>query len=425
MQINKIQLQNFKGFYEKEFHFNPQFNVLIGDNGTGKTAILDALAVSVGSYLLGIGSAQARSIYQEDVRRKDFGDSLEPQLPVIISAIGEIEGKKMKWQRSKKSLDGRTTVKEARELIDIAKFHTQQVSQGEPVILPVISYHGTGRLWKERRQTINTRPKGSRMSGYFNSLEPASSSKVFLEWFKTMEIAAIQKKIDTTRIDVVKNAIINCIPDLETVFFDVIEDTLVSVKNDDMDQKDRLHYDLLSDGFRNMIGMVADIAYRCVTLNPHLNQKALEKTNGIVLIDEIDLHLHPKWQKRVINDLKNTFPQIQFIATTHSPFILQSLQSDEVINLDKATDSDFFRKGIEEIAEIDMGVPDVERSQRFKDMIKVAEQYYQLLEQGKNSENDIQVKQIKAELDKLSMLYSDDPAYTAFLNMERLARFGH
>jgi predicted ATP-binding protein involved in virulence len=162
-----------------------------------------------------------------------------------------------------------------------------------------------------------------------------------------------------------------------------------------------------------------------VTLNPHLNQKALEKTNGIVLIDEIDLHLHPKWQKRVINDLKNTFPQIQFIATTHSPFILQSLQSDEVINLDKATDSDFFRKSIEEIAEIDMGVPDVERSQRFKDMIKVAEQYYQLLEQGKNSENDIQVKQIKAELDKLSMLYSDDPAYTAFLNMERLARFGH
>jgi predicted ATP-binding protein involved in virulence len=423
MQINKIQLKNFKGFDEKEFHFNPQFNVLIGDNGSGKTAILDALAVSVGSYLLGIGSAQARAIYQEDIRRKDFGDSLEPQLPVIVNAIGEIEGKKIKWQRSKTSLEARTTVKEARELIDIAKYHTQQVSQGEPVILPVISYHGTGRLWKERRQTINTRPKGSRMSGYFNSLEPASSSKVFLEWFKTMEIASIQKKIDTTRIDVVKNAIINCIPDLETVFFDVIEDTLVSVKIES-DQRYILHYDLLSDGFRNMIGMVADIAYRCVTLNPHLNQKALEKTNGIVLIDEIDLHLHPKWQKRVVNDLKKTFPQIQFIATTHSPFIVQSLQSDEVINLDKATDSDFFRKSIEEIAEIDMGVPDVERSQRFKDMMKVAERYYQLLEEGKNSEDDTQVKQIKAELDQLSMLYSDDPAYTAFLNMERLARFG-
>jgi predicted ATP-binding protein involved in virulence len=334
MQINRIQLKNFKGFDDAEFQFNPQFNVLIGDNGTGKTAILDALAVSVGSYLLGIGSAQARSIYSEDIRRQDFGESLEPQLPVIVSAEGEIEGQPIKWQRAKNSFEGRTTVKEARELINIAKFHTQQVSQGKPVILPVISYHGTGRLWKERRQTINTRPKSSRMSGYFNSLEPVSSSKVFLEWFKTMEIAAIQKKIDTARIEVVKNAIIHCIPDLETVFFDVIEDTLVSVQMA-TDKRHTLHYDLLSDGFRNMIGMVADIAYRCVTLNPHLNQKALQETDGIVLIDEIDLHLHPKWQKRVVNDLKKTFPKIQFIATTHSPFIVQSLLSSEVINLDK------------------------------------------------------------------------------------------
>jgi len=89
-----------------------------------------------------------------------------------------------------------------------------------------------------------------------------------------MEIASIQKKIDATRIDVVKNAIINCIPDLETVFFDVIEDTLVSVKIDTA-QRNTLHYNLLSDGFRNMIGMVADIAYRCVTLN--LTKKHLKK----------------------------------------------------------------------------------------------------------------------------------------------------
>lgn len=136
------------------------------------------------------------------------------------------------------------------------------------------------------------------------------------------------------------------------------------------------------------------------------------------------MHLHPKWQKRVINDLKTTFPKIQFIATTHSPFIVQSRQSSEVINLDKTTDSDFFRKSIEEIAEIDMGVPDVERSQRFKEMMKVAERYYQLLEAGKNSDDDSQLRQIKAELDQLSMRYSDDPAYTAFLNMERLARLG-
>ncbi len=170
MRINNIQLKNFRGFEKREFQFNPQFNVLIGDNGTGKTAVLDALAVSVGSYLLGIAQAKAISIYKNDVRRKDIGDSLEPQLPVIISTIGEIDGKQIKWQRHKTSLEGRTTVKEAIKLIEIAKDHTQQVSQGKPVILPVISYHGTGRLWREKRKTINTRPKTSRMSGYFKRL---------------------------------------------------------------------------------------------------------------------------------------------------------------------------------------------------------------------------------------------------------------
>jgi predicted ATP-binding protein involved in virulence len=330
MRINKIHLKNFKGFDDKEFRFNPQFNVLIGDNGTGKTAILDALAVSVGSYLLGIEQAQARSILKEDIRRKDVGDSLEPQLPVIVSSEGEIDDRKINWQRGKTNFKGRTTIKEAKELIEIAKFHTQQVSDGKPVVLPVICYHGAGRLWKERRQTINTRPKASRLSGYLNSLKPVSSSKIFSEWFKRMEMASKQK--NTTRIEVVKNAIVNCIPGLEAVFFDVIEDTLVTVKMD-ADKRQTLHYEFLSDGFKNLIGVVADIAYRCVTLNPHLNEHALAKSYGVVLIDEIDLLMHQKWQKRVVNDLRKTFPQIQFIVSTHSPFVVESLQTDEVLYL--------------------------------------------------------------------------------------------
>jgi len=70
-----------------------------------------------------------------------------------------------------------------------------------------------------------------------------------------------------------------------------------------------------------MLGMVADIAYRSAVLNPQLGSEAAQKTPGIVLIDEIDLHLHPKWQRRVVEDLRATFPALQFVATTHSPFI--------------------------------------------------------------------------------------------------------
>ncbi len=92
-------------------------------------------------------------------------------------------------------------------------------------------------------------------------------------------------------------------------------------------------FNYLSDGYRNMVAMLADISYRAIRLNPHLEQDAAKKTKGIVLIDELDMHLHPKWQRRIVQDLQNAFPDMQFIATTHSPFILQSLESGQVIDL--------------------------------------------------------------------------------------------
>ena len=72
---------------------------------------------------------------------------------------------------------------------------------------------------------------------------------------------------------------------------------------------------MMSDGYRNMIGMIADIAYRCIKLNPHLGVDALKETNGLVLIDELDLHLHPSWQKAIVHELTTSFPKIQFVAT--------------------------------------------------------------------------------------------------------------
>lgn len=88
----------------------------------------------------------------------------------------------------------------------------------------------------------------------------------------------------------------------------------------------------LSDGFRSMVGLVSDIAYRIAILNPNIKDSC-KITPGIVLIDEIDLHLHPKWQRKIVPLLKDLFPNFQFIATSHSPFIIQSMQPHEVINL--------------------------------------------------------------------------------------------
>jgi len=95
-------------------------------------------------------------------------------------------------------------------------------------------------------------------------------------------------------------------------------------------QHGELPVDLLSDGLRNMIGMVADIAYRMVSLNPHLGQGAVKETPGIVMIDEVDMHLHPEWQQVVLESLRNALPLVQFIVTTHSPQVLTTVNSKNI-----------------------------------------------------------------------------------------------
>ena len=102
-----------------------------------------------------------------------------------------------------------------------------------------------------------------------------------------------------------------------------------------LDKEGLVPFNYLSDGYRNMVAMVADIAHRASRLNPHFDSESAKKTQGIVLIDEIDLHLHPKWQRRVVDDLQEAFPNIQFVATTHSPFIIQSLKAVRLLILTK------------------------------------------------------------------------------------------
>jgi len=90
----------------------------------------------------------------------------------------------------------------------------------------------------------------------------------------------------------------------------------------------------LSDGLRNVVSMIADIAFRCIKLNPSLGEQAALKTPGVVLIDEVDMFLHPSWQQRVIQALQRAFPEVQFIVTTHSPQVLTTVPSECVRILD-------------------------------------------------------------------------------------------
>jgi predicted ATP-binding protein involved in virulence len=89
----------------------------------------------------------------------------------------------------------------------------------------------------------------------------------------------------------------------------------------------RLPVSFLSDGIQNLLALVADLAHRAVRLNPHLGEAAPARSPGIVLIDEVDMHLHPSWQQTVIGGLQAAFPEVQFIVTTHSHLVVSTVPS--------------------------------------------------------------------------------------------------
>jgi len=422
MKIEKIIIKNFKGFEDETFTLNERMTVFIGENAKGKTSVLDALAIAVGSFLRGIDVArhEARSINKNEIRVKTIEGQPRPQLPVEITAFGEVNNKKMDdgWLRSVEKITKKTntTFVKAKNIELEAKAMLKESRANGGVTFPVIAYHGTGRLWaehEEKKASYRKQGEGVEMA-YLKCLSPKSSSKEFLSWYKTFEDEARKFNEADNKIflETFNQCIISMMPDKhwQEMAFSFKDDDIIGIFTTPEGKRERLLFSQLSDGYRNLIGMVADIAYRCIKLNPHLGKNVIKETPGFVLIDEIDLHLHPNWQRRIVNDLKNTFPLIQFVATTHSPFIVQSLKSDEVWNLDKIMDVAPNELKIDSVSTEIMGVPNPysETNSELYDKSKV---FLSNLEAGK-AENELQ-----KELEDIS-----DPAVRAFLELNKLSK---
>ena len=426
MKIQELFMENFHGFETRHINFSEQFTVLVGDNGTGKTAVLDGLAVALGSFLSGLNGVQSRHIRRDEIFRKIYIhgglSDVQMQFPVRITSKGKINGEVLEWSRAVNGKQGSTTSKEAKSIIEYANSLQKAVSKGEPVILPVISYYGTGRLWVQKKERNEIKRRNDRLEGYSYCLDPASNEKHFFRWMEKMTYIELQRKETPPVLKAVRNAISVCMRKWRTLEFDVDSEELRAIDFNDM----AIPFRLLSDGVRNTIGLVADLAHRMAQLNPALGESVVEQTPGVVLIDELDLHLHPSWQRRIVADLKRTFPKVQFITTTHSPFIIQSLEEGELRRLHEIDDDEvvsreeFVNKSIEDISENVMEIADVQRSEKLTKMYNVAQKYYTLLQAGKEATSQ-ELVSLKHKLDQLEALYSEDVAYYAFLQMERRA----
>lgn len=432
MQLHHLILRNFRKYEQARFNFHERFTVLIGNNGAGKTTVLDALAMALNTYFQGSKIATGGGTIKKDDARllliEKAGQIFrEPQDEVYIEAYANIHEQMIGWRREIGDRGGK-----AKDLVQIGTEDRSLLKSGDSPDLPLLLYYGAGRLWNVHRN-VDTDNPSSQLDAYRYSLDPHSDQKAFEKWFKKLAYSELQRRTIIPAMTAVKNSVLGCIPGASDFYHDTDEDQIM-IK---LDREGYVPFNYLSDGYRNMVAMVADIAHRASRLNPQYNESAARKTRGVVLIDELDLHLHPKWQRRVVMDLQATFPCIQFIATTHSPFIIQSLAPGNLIDLDQKMNpevvatlpsgiaapgpsNEFSDRSIEDIVEEIMSIPVPQRSARYQQMFDVAKEYYRVLRQAEQADAE-EKERLKNQLDELSAPFSDNIAYHAFLEMERLA----
>lgn len=347
MRIDEISAKNFRKFEDIHIQLQPKINVIAGDNGSGKSSILDALSLGIGSFFLGISRIETPGIKKSDIRYGTYkiGSRIErqPNLPVTISCKGTINEEDLSWSRSLNTEGGKTAYGDAAPINKIARELETKVQNGNTdVILPIISYYGTGRLWAQHRDKMqfSNNKHSSRFDGYVNCLSSKSNEHALINWFKDMTMIELQDREPVPELTAVQDAIATCFRggDSESTNFRVrysIKSKSIEISYVNKYGQPEIHpFYELSDGFRNTLSMVADIAYRMAMLNPQLMENVTKKTPGVVLIDEIDLHLHPQWQKNILNNLQEIFPLVQFIVTTHSPTVIASAKNAHLIMID-------------------------------------------------------------------------------------------
>ncbi|MGB3919331.1 MAG: AAA family ATPase [Thiothrix litoralis] len=444
MKLDSITLKNFRCYEDLTVGLHPQLTVLVANNGGGKTTLLDALRIGlwpfVGSFDLARSkfADPANAIALDDVRLLSIEREMARQLPVNVVLTADYGLGQKKWMRYRDSEAAGTHTKEDQETRDLKLFaadlqvRVRDIEQ-VPVDLPVFGYYGTGRLYNEKRLTKNKTQasqgevvsQGIRTFGYLDCLDPASSYKQFEAWFisaflkvRESQIRQLEKRDVVEDIDpdilgpvkVVQNVVdtvLNTTGWHKLEYSETYEKSLVLYH----EQQGVLKVNQLSDGIKNMLAMVADIAYRCALLNRHMGVNAALRSRGVVMIDEVDMHLHPDWQQTVISSLLKAFPNIQFIVTTHSPQVITTVP-DDCIRILKDGDVYPAPKGTKgaESSRVLKRVFDVNVRPKDDENTKLLNDYLDMVYADRWVEDPNVVSEARSELD--AIFVGEEPALT-------------
>ncbi|WP_372741033.1 AAA family ATPase [Neptunomonas sp.] len=329
MKIKRLSLINFRRFADFGIEFDKQLTVLVARNGAGKSSVLDAVATALGPFLTRLPKVSGINPKDTDFRTYDDGKK-PPYMRITCESF-----KGMKWDRTEKRDQAKSTASLIPEGIGV-KAINEYVDQfidayndDEEFELPIFIHYGTGRgVFEVPQRKKNFGKDFLRFDAYTGSLESHTNFRKFVEYFYFLEEQE-NKKIKELRsfdfvlpeLKAIRKAINQLMPEFSNPRGVYPAGILVDWKTNNSIKQ--LRIEQLSDGYRTTLAMVMDIAARMAEANPDKEDPL--KTEGVVLIDEVDLHLHPGWQQTIIPDLMRTFPNIQFIITTHSPQVVSTV----------------------------------------------------------------------------------------------------
>ncbi len=356
--VKTLTLENFRCFEHTELGpFDPHFNLLVGENGSGKSSVLVALASLIPGFAWAEYSPSGMVIIsRRDIRlmhHRGAGGvvSVEVRHPLRVEASLNLRGSSIRAFGELKPSPANEKFQPRFEGENLTRADDDDTKFGEAFGVWTATQIGLFAFYRTGRAFVRAATAGElgnvsqvlRRAASENWFDAGTAAESLREWVKNQTLAYYQRKArerDTgvanrqtppvEILNLVARAVREAIDDVKGFEFDADFDDIL-VEFDDGERRD---FSRMSDGLRTFVGLVADIARRACLLNAaYLGNETLKETPGLVLIDEIDLHLHPKWQRQIVGALKRIFPKIQFFATTHSPQVIGQAEPKEIVLL--------------------------------------------------------------------------------------------
>lgn len=338
MRIDNLEIENFKNYESVNVSFVSGINLFVGNNGSGKTSILEAINVALGGFFGEQETKMQRMIDLTEARLYISNNKPTRAERTSIDAYSDIVGGN--WKRTFNGNTKNNDTKYVRMASSYGnKIFRKLANADNQDIAPLIAYYSTQRLFKDASQSAKQKYDAAlgRRNGYLQCLKDNSIKGTLIEWLGNAVTRRATKQIqEINSRDLILENVENAIKKTFLYFLDGFDKNQLKIYQEpdfgfdlfiQLNEQYSLPINLYSDGFRSLIYLIVDLIWRASQLNPWLTLDEISsKQTGCVTIDEIDLHLHPRWQSKAIGILQDLLPNVQFFITTHSPTVVANFK---------------------------------------------------------------------------------------------------